>query len=135
MVEPEIAFADLDDCINLAEDYLTHCVNYALTHCQKDLSFLRGKTPLNEEGLQEKLQSLVKNPFARLTYTEAIHLLEKAFTESHVEFELKPTWGIDLATEHERYLCETIFQKPVILTNYPMDVKAFYMKLDATVFW
>jgi len=128
MIEPEIAFADLEDDINLAEDYLKYCVRYALEMCGEDLEFFEN-SPYGEKGLRERLKNVIESPFKRLTYTEAIKLLEKAY-EDGVEFEVKPEWGIDLPSEHERYLCEKVFCKPVVLTNYPKDIKAFYMKLD-----
>lgn len=128
MIEPEIAFADLEDDINLAEDYLKYCVEYALEMCAEDLEFFEN-SPFGEKGLRDRLKNVLNNPFKRLTYTEAIAILEKAYANG-VEFEVKPEWGIDLPSEHERYLCEQVFKKPVVLTNYPKDIKAFYMKLD-----
>eukprot|EP00557_Chaetoceros_sp_GSL56_P012811 CAMPEP_0176484914 /NCGR_PEP_ID=MMETSP0200_2-20121128/4747_1 /TAXON_ID=947934 /ORGANISM="Chaetoceros sp., Strain GSL56" /LENGTH=785 /DNA_ID=CAMNT_0017881497 /DNA_START=99 /DNA_END=2458 /DNA_ORIENTATION=- len=128
MIEPEIAFADLQDDINLAEDYLKYCVEYALEMCAEDLEFFEN-SPFGETGLRERLRNVLDNPFKRLTYTEAISILEKAYADG-VGFEVKPEWGIDLPSEHERYLCEKVFKKPVVLTNYPKDIKAFYMKLD-----
>jgi len=128
MIEPEIAFADLTDDINLAEDYLKYCVEYALEMCAEDLEFFEN-SPFGEKGLRDRLRNVLDNPFKRLTYTEAITLLEKAYADGE-EFEVKPEWGIDLPSEHERYLCERVFKKPVVLTNYPKDIKAFYMKLD-----
>lgn len=128
MIEPEIAFADLEDDINLAEDYLKYCVQYALEMCAEDLEFFEN-SPFGEKGLRDRLKNVLDNPFKRLTYTEAIAILEKAYADG-VGFEVKPEWGIDLPSEHERYLCEKVFKKPVVLTNYPKDIKAFYMKLD-----
>jgi len=129
MIEPEIAFADLDDDINLAEDYLRYCVRYALEMCTIDLEFFENN-PNGEKGLRDRLRNVLSNPFKRLTYTEAIDILIKASKEGEVEFEVKPEWGIDLPSEHERFLCETVFKKPVVLTDYPKDIKAFYMKLN-----
>lgn len=128
MIEPEIAFADLKDDINLAEDYLKYCVEYALEMCKEDLEFFEN-SPFGEKGLRDRLRNVLDNPFKRLTYTEAIDILEKAHGND-VEFEVKPEWGIDLPSEHERYLCEKVFKRPVVLTNYPKEIKAFYMKLD-----
>jgi len=128
MIEPEIAFADLEDDINLAEDYLKYCVEYALEMCAEDLEFFEN-SPHGEKGLRDRLKNVLENPFKRLTYTEAIEILEKAYADG-VEFEVKPEWGIDLPSEHERYLCEKVYKKPVVLTNYPKEIKAFYMKVD-----
>jgi len=128
MIEPEISFATLEDDINLAEDYLKYCVHYALEMCKEDLEFFEN-SPHGEKGLIARLKNVLDNPFKRLTYTEAIVILEKAYADG-IEFEVKPEWGIDLPSEHERYLCEKVFQKPVVLTNYPKEIKAFYMKLD-----
>jgi len=129
MIEPEIAFADLTDDINLAEDYLKYCVKYALEMCADDLEFFEN-SPFGEEGLRDRLKNVLDNPFQRLTYTEAIDILIKAYKEDGVKFEVEPVWGIDLPSEHERYLCEQVYKKPVVLTNYPKEIKAFYMKLD-----
>jgi asparaginyl-tRNA synthetase len=129
MIEPEIAFADLNDDINLAEDYLKYCVQYALEMCANDLEFFEN-SQFGEKGLRDRLRNVLDNPFKRLTYTEAIEILKQAHTSGEVKFEVTPEWGIDLPSEHERYLCEKVFKKPVVLTNYPKDIKAFYMKLD-----
>lgn len=128
MIEPEIAFADLEMDINLAEDYLKYCVHYALEMCGEDLEFLE-QSEHGEKGLRDRLQNVLDHPFKRLTYTEAIDVLAKAYTDG-VKFEEEPVWGIDLPSEHERYLCEKVYKKPVVLTNYPKEIKAFYMKLD-----
>eukprot|EP00554_Chaetoceros_debilis_P000666 CAMPEP_0194086750 /NCGR_PEP_ID=MMETSP0149-20130528/22315_1 /TAXON_ID=122233 /ORGANISM="Chaetoceros debilis, Strain MM31A-1" /LENGTH=777 /DNA_ID=CAMNT_0038769917 /DNA_START=92 /DNA_END=2425 /DNA_ORIENTATION=+ len=128
MIEPEIAFADLEDDINLAEDYLKYCVQYALEMCAEDLEFFENN-PYGEEGLRDRLRNVLDSPFQRLTYTEAIKILEEAHANG-ANFEVKPEWGIDLPSEHERYLCEKVYKKPVVLTNYPKEIKAFYMKLD-----
>ncbi|GKY92707.1 hypothetical protein MPSEU_000240900 [Mayamaea pseudoterrestris] len=128
MIEPEICFADLNDDMNLAEDYLKYCVQFALENCSEDLEFFENN-PHGEAGLRDRLRNVLDNEFKRLTYTEAIELLQKAAADG-VQFEVKPEWGIDLPSEHERYICETIFKKPVILTNYPKEIKAFYMKVD-----
>jgi asparaginyl-tRNA synthetase len=128
MIEPEIAFADLQDDINLAEDYLKYCVQYALEMCSEDLEFFEN-SPFGEVGLRARLKNVLENPFKRLTYTEGIEILQKAYESGH-KFEEKPEWGMDLPSEMERYLCETVFKQPVVLTNYPKEIKAFYMKLD-----
>lgn len=129
MIEPEICFADLADDINLAEDYLKYCVRFALENCSEDLEFFEN-SPHGEVGLRDRLKNVLDNPFKRLTYTEAIEVLQKAVKEDGVEFEEEPVWGIDLPSEHERYLCEKVYKKPVVLTDYPKDIKAFYMKLN-----
>lgn len=128
MIEPEICFADLDQDINLAEDYLKYCVQYALEACTDDLAFFED-SPFGEKGLRDRLRNVLETPFKRLTYTEGIEILQKA-TDDGVNFEEKPVWGMDLPTEMERYLCETVYKGPVVLTNYPKDIKAFYMKLN-----
>eukprot|EP00535_Pseudo-nitzschia_heimii_P010648 CAMPEP_0197178384 /NCGR_PEP_ID=MMETSP1423-20130617/3675_1 /TAXON_ID=476441 /ORGANISM="Pseudo-nitzschia heimii, Strain UNC1101" /LENGTH=517 /DNA_ID=CAMNT_0042628109 /DNA_START=118 /DNA_END=1668 /DNA_ORIENTATION=+ len=129
MIEPEICFADLADDINLAEDYLKYCVRFALENCAEDLEFFEN-CPHGEVGLRDRLKNVLDNPFKRLTYTEAIEVLQKAVKEDGVKFEEEPVWGIDLPSEHERYLCEKVYKKPVVLTDYPKDIKAFYMKLN-----
>uniref|UniRef100_A0A7S4ABG7 asparagine--tRNA ligase n=1 Tax=Pseudo-nitzschia australis TaxID=44445 RepID=A0A7S4ABG7_9STRA len=129
MIEPEICFADLADDINLAEDYLKYCVRFALENCAEDLEFFEN-SPHGEVGLRERLKNVLDNPFKRLTYTEAIEVLQKAVKEDGVVFEEEPIWGIDLPSEHERYLCEKVYKKPVVLMDYPKDIKAFYMKLN-----
>ncbi|KAG7370968.1 asparaginyl-tRNA synthetase [Nitzschia inconspicua] len=129
MIEPEICFADLADDINLAEDYLKYCVKFALENCADDLEFFE-TSPHGEEGLRDRLKNVLDNPFVRLTYTQAIEVLQKAVAEDGVKFEEEPVWGIDLPSEHERYLCEKVYKKPVVLTDYPKDIKAFYMKLN-----
>jgi asparaginyl-tRNA synthetase len=128
MIEPEIAFADLTDDINLAEDYLKYCVEYALENCADDLEFFENN-PYGEMGLRDRLRNVIANPFKRLTYTEAIEILQNAVAEGH-KFEETPVWGMDLPSEHERFICEKVFQQPVVLTDYPKDIKAFYMKLN-----
>jgi len=124
MIEPEIAFADLDDNMDIAEAYLKYVVNYVMKHCAEDLDFFNSYI---EKGLLERLKAVANVPFKRLTYTEAVDILLKVTDH---KFENKVSWGIDLQSEHERYLTEKIFKQPVILTNYPKDIKAFYMKLN-----
>lgn len=123
MIEPEVAFFDIIDNMNLAEDFLKYCINYILTTCKDDLEFLNN---LYDKELIDRLNFVLNNEFQRLTYTEAIEILEK----SGQKFEFPVFWGADLQSEHERYLVEKHFKKPVILTNYPKDIKAFYMKLN-----
>jgi asparaginyl-tRNA synthetase len=123
MIEPEMAFYDLQDNMDLAEDFLQSLVKYALQHCAADLQFLNDTY---DKELLGRLQSVTENAFQRLTYTEAVEILKVA----KQKFEFPVDWGTDLQSEHERYLVEKHFKKPVILTNYPKEIKAFYMKLD-----
>ena len=126
MIEPEMAFYDIHDNMDLAEDFITYCVRWALEHCADDLAFLN---KMVDKTLLERLHSVVENDFVRLTYTEGIEILEAAVKQGH-KFEFPVHWGIDLASEHERYLVEEHFKKPVILTGYPKEIKAFYMKMN-----
>ncbi|MDD4528861.1 MAG: asparagine--tRNA ligase [Bacteroidales bacterium] len=121
MIEPEMAFYDLEDNMNLAESFIKYLVNYALLNCKDDLEFLQN---MYDKELIERLQFVVDNDFVRLKYTEAITILEN----STQKFEFPVGWGIDLQSEHERYLVEKHFKKPVILIDYPKEIKAFYMK-------
>ncbi|GAB2795424.1 asparaginyl-tRNA synthetase [Hymenobacter luteus] len=123
MIEPEVAFNDLQDNMDLAEDFLRYLVRYALDNCQDDLKFLNEQY---DKELLNRLQFVVDNDFQRLNYTEAVEILKSA----KQKFEFPVDWGTDLQSEHERYLVEKHFKKPVILTNYPKDIKAFYMKLN-----
>ena len=140
MIEPEVAFNELVDNMDLAEDFTKYCIKYALDHCPDDIAFLEKrlleeeKTKKKEEqselSLTEKLRFVTENDFERLTYTEAIDILLQSKTHKQGKFQYPVEWGIDLQSEHERWLVEKHFKKPVILTNYPKDIKAFYMKLD-----
>lgn len=121
MVEPEIAFCDITENMDLAEEFVKYCIRYALEHCSDDIEFLADHF---DKGLVERLEFVLHNDFVRLTYTEGVKILE----ESGRKFEYPVSWGIDLQSEHERYLVEEHFKKPVILTDYPKDIKAFYMK-------
>jgi len=121
MIEPEMAFYDINDNMDLAEDFLKYLIRYALEHCKDDLEFLN---KMWDKELLERLKFVAENDFMRLTYTEAIAILEKA----DMKWEFPVFWGADLQSEHERYLVEKHFKKPVILTNYPKEIKAFYMK-------
>ncbi len=121
MIEPEVAFNDIHDNMDLAEEFIQYLVKYALDHNQDDLQFLND---MFDKELIQRLQFVIDNKFVRLTYTEAIDIL----LNSGKKFEFKVEWGIDLQAEHERYLVEQHFHKPVILTDYPKDIKAFYMK-------
>ncbi|KAF6256714.1 hypothetical protein COO60DRAFT_1271722, partial [Scenedesmus sp. NREL 46B-D3] len=124
MIEPELAFADLADDMACAEAYLKHCVRYIMEHCPEDLAFFDSMV---EKGLLARLQDVLDRPFATVTYSEAIKLL----LASKKQFEYPVAWGIDLQSEHERYLSEVVFAKsPLIVTDYPKDIKAFYMRLN-----
>ena len=126
MIEPEVAFIDLDDLMDLEEDFIKYCIKWALENCKDDLAFLN---KMIDNTLVERLQSVIAENFVRLPYTEGIKILEKAVEEGH-KFEFPVSWGMDLASEHERYLVEHHFKKPVIMTDYPKEIKAFYMKMN-----
>lgn len=141
MIEPEMAFYDLDDNMELAEDFIKYTINYLLTHCEEDLLFLENRLldeektkPQNERSpmpLIEKLRFVVDNPFIRVSYTEAIEILKNSNANKKKKFQYPVNeWGIDLQSEHERYLVEKHFNAPVILYNYPATIKAFYMRLN-----
>ena len=123
MIEPEVAFFDIVDNMDMAEDFIKFLVRFALENNMDDLQFLND---MFDKELIERLHFVVDNKFVRLTYTEAIDILIK----SGRKFEYKVEWGVDLHAEHERYLVENHFKKPVILTDYPKEIKAFYMKLN-----
>ena len=125
MIEPEIAFMDKDELMDLEEDFIKYCVQWALDNCMDDLEFLN---KMIDKTLLDTLHSVVKESFVRLPYTEGIKILEQAVKDGH-KFENPVTgWGMDLNSEHERYLVEQHFKKPVIMTDYPSEIKAFYMK-------
>ena len=126
MIEPEVSFIDLGDLMTLEEDFIKHCVRWALDHCQEDLAFLN---QMIDKGLLERLKGVVDSEFVRLTYTEGIRILQEA-AQSGKHFDFPVNWGCDLASEHERYLVEQHFQRPVIMTDYPKEIKAFYMKIN-----
>ena len=121
MVEPEICFADLEDDMDMAEDMIKFIFFFFLEHCPEEMQFFND---FIDKGLLDRLHNVINSDFGRITYTDAVKELEKA----NDEFEYKVSWGVDLQTEHERYLCEKIFKKPVFVTDYPKDIKAFYMK-------
>ena len=121
MIEPEVAFNDNDDNMDLAEDFLKYLISYALEHCKDDIEFL---AKMYDEELVDRLRFVVDNEFVRLTYTDGVKILE----ESGHKFEFPVYWGADLQSEHERYLVEKHFKRPVILTDYPKEIKSFYMK-------
>ena len=123
MIEPEMAFYEIEDNMDLAEEFIKYCINYALEHCRDDIEFLAQHY---DKELVDRLRFVVDNDFVRLPYSEGIRILE----ESGKKFEFPVYWGVDLASEHERYLVEDHFKRPVILTDYPKEIKAFYMKLN-----
>ena len=126
MIEPEVAFIQKDELMDLEEDFIKYCVRWALEHCKDDLDFLN---QFVDKGLIARLESVIKTDFVRLTYTEGINILQEAIKNGK-KFEFPCTWGDDLASEHERYLVEEHFNKPVIMSDYPKDIKAFYMKIN-----
>ncbi len=140
MVEPEVAFNNLKDNMDLAEEFIQYIIKYALEHNKEDLAFLQERLineekqkPANERSemtLLEKLNSVVENKFERITYTEAIDILLQSKPYQKKQFKYEVSWGIDLQSEHERFLVEKHFKKPVIVTDYPKDIKAFYMRLN-----
>ena len=123
MIEPEIAFADLEDDMMLAESMLKYVINYVLENAPEEMAFFNNFV---DKGLLDRLRNVVENDFARVTYTEAIDILSK----HNDKFDYKVSWGCDLQTEHERYLTEQIYKRPVFVTDYPKEIKAFYMKLN-----
>ncbi len=123
MIEPEIAFADLEDDMNLAEAMLKYVINYVLENAPEEMKFFNS---FIDKGLLERLDNVANSDFARVTYTEAIDILAK----NNNKFDYKVSWGCDLQTEHERYLTEKVFKRPVFVTDYPKDIKAFYMKMN-----
>ena len=127
MIEPEISFMDLDELMELEEDFIKYCVQWALDNCADDLEFLNN---MIDKGLIERLKGVVSTEFVHLPYTKGIEILQQAINDGH-KFEFPCEWGDDLASEHERFLVEEYFRKPVIMTNYPKAIKAFYMKIDA----
>ena len=126
MIEPEVAFIQKKELMDLEEDFIKYCVRWALEHCMDDLEFLN---QFVDKGLIERLRSVIDTEFVRLTYTEGINILQEAIKNGK-KFEFPCTWGDDLASEHERYLVEEHFGKPVIMTDYPKEIKAFYMKIN-----
>ena len=123
MIEPEIAFADLKDDMILAEGMLKYVINYVLENAPEEMNFFN---QFIDKGLLDRLHNVVNSDFGHVTYTEAIEILEK----NNDNFDYKVSWGCDLQTEHERYLTEQVFKKPVFVTDYPKDIKAFYMKMN-----
>jgi len=136
MLEPEVAFADLNDNMDLAEDLINHMINHVIDHLPEEMEFFN---KFIDKGLLEKLKNITKSKFERITYTKAIEILENADKENaegkegglgQNKFEYPVKWGIDLQTEHERYICESVYKKPVFVTDYPKEIKAFYMRLN-----
>ena len=123
MIEPEMAFADLYDYMDTAEAMVKHIINTVLERCPQEMEFFNAFV---DKGLLERLHNVVSNDFGRISYTEAIDILEK----SGKKFDYPVKWGIDLQTEHERYLTEEVFKKPIFVTDYPREIKAFYMRLN-----
>ncbi len=123
MIEPEMAFADLDDLLRLEEDMLKYIISYVLENAPEEMAFFN---QFMDKGLLDRLNNILNNDFGRITYTDAVALLEK----HNDQFEYPVSWGCDLQTEHERYLTEVIYKKPVFVTDYPKEIKAFYMKLN-----
>ena len=123
MVEPEIAFADLEDDMELAEAMLKYVINYVLENAPEEMNFFNSFV---DKGLLDRLHNVVNSDFARVTYTEAVEILEK----NNDKFDYKVSWGCDLQTEHERYLTEQVYKRPVFVTDYPKEIKAFYMKMN-----
>ncbi len=123
MIEPEMAFADLDDNMDLAETMLKYVIGYVMEHAPEEMSFFNSFV---DKGLIDRLKNVVSSDFARVTYTEAVDILEK----NNDKFEYKVSWGADLQTEHERYLTEEVYKRPVFVTDYPKEIKAFYMKMN-----
>jgi len=140
MIEPEVAFNDLKDNMDLAEDFIKYIIRYALDNCRADLEFLaqrladeekqKPQQERSEMGLIEKLEFVLNNEFERITYTEAIDVLLQSPAYKKKKFDYEVKWGIDMQSEHERYLVEKHFKKPVIVTDYPKDIKAFYMRMN-----
>ena len=123
MIEPEVAFADINDNMELAENMIKYIINYILENAKEEMKFFN---EFIDKGLLDRLNNIISNDFAKVTYTEAVELLKK----SGKEFQFPVEWGIDLQTEHERYITEEIFKKPVFVTDYPKEIKAFYMRLN-----
>lgn len=124
MIEPEVAFIEIEENMDLAEEFIKYCLQWALDNCMEDLEFLN---KMFDKELIERIRFVLANDFKRLTYTEGVEILEKAVADG-VKFEFPVFWGADLSSEHERYLVEDHFKRPVILTDYPKEIKSFYMK-------
>jgi asparaginyl-tRNA synthetase len=127
MIEPELAFATLEDNMACAEDYLKFCLEYVLVNNKEEIDFFNSFV---EKGLIERLKKVIETPFKRVAYTEGVEILERDIKAKKVKFDNRVYWGVDLASEHEKYLTEKIFEGPIILYNYPKEIKAFYMKVN-----
>ena len=127
MIEPEIAFANLQDDMDCAEDYVKFCCKHLLETCLEDMEFISKQV---DKDAMNRVKNVLAEPFARCSYTESIEILEKAIKEGKKKFENEVFWGCDLASEHERYIAEEVFRKPTIVYNYPKEIKAFYMRLN-----
>jgi asparaginyl-tRNA synthetase len=129
MIEPEIAFATLQDDMDCAEDYIKFCLQYVLKNNADDMEFFEKHV---EPGLKARLEQVITTTFHRVSYTECIEILQKDLKDKKkkVKFENKVEWGCDLQTEHEKYLCDKVFNGPIIVYNYPKDIKAFHMKMN-----
>ena len=127
MIEPEIAFADLKDDMELAEDMLKYIINYCLENAPEEMQFFN---QFIDKELLDRLNHVVNSEFAHVTYTEAVNILIEDSKAGKVKFDNKVEWGCDLQTEHERYLTEQVFKRPLFVTDYPKEIKAFYMKLN-----
>lgn len=125
MIEPEIVFADINDVMDLAEDYVKYCIRYVMTNNADDIDFFNEWV---DKALKARLENVTSNVFKRLSYTDAIALLEEHVKDKKVKFLVKPEWGMDMGSEHERYLAEKVFMMPVCVYNYPKTFKAFYMR-------
>lgn len=127
MIEPELAFADLEDDMDCAEDYVKYCCRWLLENCMEDMAFFE---KFIDKTCIGRLRLVADTPFGRVTYSECIDILLSSIEKGDVTFKNPVEWGIDLATEHEKYLADTVFKKPIIVYNYPKDIKAFYMRLN-----
>jgi asparaginyl-tRNA synthetase len=125
MIEPELCFATLSDVMDCAEDYLKYCLRYVLENNADDIDYFNEWV---DKTLKERLQAVVASEFKRLTYTDAIEILIQDLKDKKIKFEVKPEWGMDMGSEHERYLAEKVFKSPIMVYNYPKTFKAFYMR-------
>jgi len=125
MIEPELAFATLEDDMDCGEDYIKYCLRYVMENNADDIDFFNQWV---DKGLKERLTQVVSNEFKRITYTECLEILDQHMREKKIKFKVKVTWGMDMNSEHERYLCERVFKMPIIVYDYPKSFKAFYMR-------
>lgn len=127
MIEPELCFAELSDVMDCSEDYVKYCIRYVMENNADDIEFFN---QFIDKGLKDRLTNLIETPFTRLTYTDAIKTIEDHLKDKKIKFKVKPKWGDDLGSEHERYLAEKVYMGPVSVYNYPKSFKAFYMKAN-----